>query len=276
MLIDAHCHAWRRWPYQPPVPDPGSRGCAEQLLWEMDRNGVDRAVVVCARIDDNPDNNEYVARCAAATPRRLVQFADVDCSWSHAYHRPGAAARLAAAADRYRLRGFTHYLRDDYDWFADAAGLAFWRCAADRGLIASLALAPAWQPALRRLAVRFPTVTFLCHHMAGARPGDRAAMAEILASAVVPNIWVKLSGFHYVAAKPWDFPQPDARQVARTLYEAFGPQRLCWGSDYPVVRFFVTYQQALEVVRTHCDFLSADDLQLVLGGNMERLLAQAG
>ena len=40
MIVDAHCHAWATWPYQPPVPDPESRGRIEQLLFEMDQNGV--------------------------------------------------------------------------------------------------------------------------------------------------------------------------------------------------------------------------------------------
>ena len=61
MIIDSHCHAWPRWPYQPQVPDSDSRGKVEQLLNEMDLHGVDQAVVICARIDHNLDNNEYVA-----------------------------------------------------------------------------------------------------------------------------------------------------------------------------------------------------------------------
>ena len=43
MIIDSHCHAWTTWPYDATVPDPDSRGRIEQLLFEMDRNGVDRA-----------------------------------------------------------------------------------------------------------------------------------------------------------------------------------------------------------------------------------------
>ena len=30
MIIDAHCHAWTYWPYDPPVPDPESRGTIAQ------------------------------------------------------------------------------------------------------------------------------------------------------------------------------------------------------------------------------------------------------
>ena len=35
MIIDSHCHAWTTWPYDTRVPDPGSRGRVEQLLFEI-------------------------------------------------------------------------------------------------------------------------------------------------------------------------------------------------------------------------------------------------
>jgi predicted TIM-barrel fold metal-dependent hydrolase len=279
MIIDSHTHAWEYWPYEPPVPDHESRGRVEQLLWEMDRSGVDMAVLVCARIEHNPRNNDYVAGCVANYPDRLVQFADVDCSWTETYHAPGAAARLAAAAAQYRLQGYTHYLKSDTDWFESEEGLAFFRATAELGLIASLALGPEWQPALRKLARRFPSIPFLCHHMAGARAGEKAPhpdLQEILASAAVPNISLKLSGFHYVSQVAWDYPYPDTQWIVRALYEAYGPERLCWGSDYPVVRFSMTYRQALEAFRTHCPFIPEADQELILGGNLQRLLARSG
>jgi L-fuconolactonase len=276
MIIDSHTHAWEQWPYEPPVPDPESRGRVEQLLWEMDRHGVGQAVIVCARIDHNPGNNDYAAECVSRYPDRLVQFADVDCSWTDTYHTPGAAGRLEAAARRYRLKGFTHYLKDDHNWFDSSEGAAFFAKAAELRLIASLALGPAWQPALRRLARRFPAVPFLLHHMAGARVQDGPGLDEVLRSAEVPNIYLKLSGFHYVSAVSWDFPYPDTHPIIRQLWEHYGPGRLCWGSDYPVVRFHMTYGHALEAFRTHCGFIPEADREAILGGNLQRLLAAAG
>lgn len=276
MIIDSHTHAWTKWPYQPPVPDMDSRGRVEQLLWEMDRFGVQKAVLVCARIDHNPDNNDYVAGCVERYPDRLVQFADVDCSWTETYHTPGAAQRLEEASRLYRLKGFTHYLKEDYDWFASPEGLRFFETTARRGLIVSLALSPGWHPALRELARRFPTVPFLCHHMAGARVADPEGIEQVLRSSEVPNIYVKLSGFHYASRVAWDYPHPDTRDLVRRLHAHFGPERLCWGSDYPVVRFFLTYQHALEGFRKHCDFIPEQDHASILGGNLERLLKQAG
>ncbi|NLV75283.1 MAG: amidohydrolase [Chloroflexi bacterium] len=276
MIIDSHSHAWRIWPYTPAVPDAESRGVVEQLLWEMDRWGVDQAVLVCAQIEHNLHNNDYVADAVKRYPNRLVQFADVDCQWSPTYHTPGAAARLAEAAEKYQLKGFTHYLKDDYDWFESAEGLAFFKTAAEYRLVASLALNPAWQPALRELAARFPEVPFVCHHMGLARVSQPDTLKEVLRSAELPNIYIKLSGFHYASKTAWDYPQTDTHAQVRALYDAFGPQRLLWGSDYPVVRFFMTYQHALEAFRTHCRFIPPLDQALILGLNLQELLERAG
>jgi L-fuconolactonase len=60
--------------------------------------------------NDNDDNNDYVARGAARHPDRLVAVADIDCNWRPEHHATGAADRLRAAADRYGLVAFTHYL----------------------------------------------------------------------------------------------------------------------------------------------------------------------
>ena len=103
-----------------------------------------------------------------------------------------------------------------------------------------------------------------------------ASVGEILRSADVPNIYVKLSGFHYVSPGSWDYPYPDTQPVVRQLYESFGPDRLCWGSDYPVVRDQMTYRQALEAFRMHCKFVPPADQEKILGGNLQRLLASAG
>lgn len=279
MIIDCHAHAWDYWPYRPVPPDPENRGRAEMLLHEMDLVGVDRAVLVCARIDHNPGNNDYAAECVRRYPDRFIQFADVDCSWTDTYHTAGGAQRLAEAVEKYRFKGFTHYLKNDTDWFESPDGLAFFQKAAELNQIASLALGPAWMPALRKLARRFPSVPFLCHHMAGVRaaePPPGPELREVLESADEPNIHIKLSGFQYVSETPWEYPYADSVPIVRKLYDHFGPERLCWASNYPPVALASTYRQSLEAVRTHCAFIAGEDLKLVLGGNMERLLASAG
>ena len=281
MIVDSHCHAWLTWPYQPPVPDPTSRGVIEQLLFEMDQCGIDQAAVVCARITDNPGNNEYIADCVRRYPDRLYQLADVDCSWMETYHQPGAADRLADSVARYGHKGFTHYIRseDDGSWFLSEEGLAFFATAARLNQFVSMALPPRLQPVLRQVAERFPSIPFLCHHMAGARADEappQPRLQEIVQSARLPNIWIKLSGFHYVSTVAYGYPFADCRPIVRQLYEAFGPDRLCWGSDYPVVRKALTYQQALEAFRSHCDFIPEQHKARILGENLHRLFAERG
>jgi L-fuconolactonase len=284
-ILDSHCHAWRRWPYAPLVPDEDSRGTIDQLLYEMDLNHVSEAAVVCAGIDNNPDNVSYVASASERHPGRFRIIADLDCSWSATYHRPGAPDRLRALADRYPLAGFTHYVREVNDgWLASDEAEAVFTVAEQRGLFVSFAAGPGWQADLRGIARRHPSVPVLCHHLAGLRTetaltasGHAAAaysdaLAEVTTSREVDNIYVKVSGFHYASAQGWDYPWPEATVTFRRLFEAFGPQRLCWGSDFPASKLYCTYRQSLEVVRSHCAFVSEDDLRMVLGGTLRSIL----
>jgi predicted TIM-barrel fold metal-dependent hydrolase len=282
-IIDSHCHAWPRWPYRPPVPDDEHRGRVEQLLHEMDLHGVDQALIVCAQIERNPENNAYIAAAVAAQtaryPGRLHQLADVDSVWSATHHQPGAAERLRQAAERWPIVGFTHYLgKEDGSWLHSEEGLAFFGVAAELGLIASIACRPQHQPAIRRVAERYSSVPILCHHLGGVKAEEEpphTALKEVLSSARLPNVYIKLSGFAYCTHVQWDFPYSDTHWVIRALYEHYGPYRMCWGSDYPVVRFFMTYRQALEAFRAHCTFVPEKDKTWILGGTLERLLADA-
>ncbi len=281
-ILDCHTHAWRRWPYEPAVPDEDSRATIEQLLFEMDRHAVERALVVCAAIDHNEDNVEYVSRARESHPERLHVVADLDCTWSETYHAAGAPDRLRALAERHELVGFTHYTADHNDgWLRSEEADELFELAAQRRLIVSFGGGPSWQADLRALAARHPSVPVLCHALGVIRAAeglDSPGLADVLASAAVPNVYIKVCGFHYCAARDWDYPWPDAVAALERIHDAYGPARLCWGSDFPASTRYCTFRQSLEVVRSHCPFLDADELALVLGGNLRGLLAtgQAG
>ena len=280
MIIDSHCHAWERWPYEPPVPDFHGKGRFEQLLNEMDLNGVDQAFLVCAGIEHNPQNNEYIARMSKLYSGRIRQVADVDCSWSKTYHTPGAADRLRKAAERWSLQAFTHYMKpdDDGSWLYGEDGLAFFGTAVEMGLIASIACAPHHHAALHRVAERFPQLPIFIHHMGHPGVGEKERLAQVLASARFENIGVKVSGFYYSTKQgSWDFPFADSiREIVRPLHDTFGPERLYWGSDYPVCLRSMTYPQAIECFRSHCSFIGEADQALIMGENLRRLLDSDG
>ena len=295
MIIDSHCHIWKTWPFDTiepmvaypnskgidTVPDPENKASVEQLIFEMDLNDVDQAAVVCVSIQRNQDNNDYVAECVNRYPDRLIQFADLDGSRSPTYHTPGAADRLEKAVAKYNLKGFAHYIKrgDDGSWYFSEDGLAFLAKTAELGQIASISChePERMQPIMRQIAERCPSVPFIMHHLgllSKTEPARSLGLKEVLASAKMPNIYVKLSGPYYISQKPWDYPFLECAHVIRSLYEYYGPDRLVWGSDYPMVRDSMNYRQSIEHVRTHCSFIPDEDKEKILGGNLHRLLTQ--
>lgn len=276
-ILDSHTHCWRVWPYAS-VPDALTRATCEQLLYEMDLNGVTQTTIVSASIDGNHDNLGYVAEACAAHPDRFQMFAELDCAWADTYHSPDSADRLRELADTYLLAGFAHYLKERNDgWLRSDEADAVFALAQERGLIVSVGATPTWQADLRSLASRYPSVPVLCQAL-GLVPeaggtGSRE-YSEVLASADVPNIFLKVCGLHYCAQRAWDYPWPGVVALLSTMFDAYGASRLCWGSDFPASTRYCTFRQSLEVVRTHCGFMDAEDLHLVLGGTLQSLLAE--
>ena len=276
MIIDSHCHAWAHFPNQPPVPDPDTRGSFEQLLFEMDSHDVDRALIVCAGIERNPDNNQYVHDKTVNQRDRFAFVIDVDSFWSSTYHQPGAADRLAAGIARWKPAGFTHYIADpaeDAAWLTSADGMALFELAQSEGMIASIHCRPQHQEHIRALAQQFPRLTILLHHMGHPKVLEPEGQSEILATARHDNVHVKVSGFYYsTALPPWDYPLSDVQPIAKALYQRYGASRLLWGSDYPVCRRNHTYRHAIEIVRHHCACIAPADMDGIMGGNLATLL----
>lgn len=286
MIIDSHAHAWQRWPYDASVPDPATRGSAASLRYEMDRVGVDHALLVAAGIGagdprtDNSGNNEYALAAARSHPGRFSVLLDVDSRWSVHHHQPGAADRLRQLlddADRAcalaAVAGITHYLEDQDDGWLDSeeAVALVSLVATDGGRLVSLHARPAWFAGLGRLADRCPHAQFLLHHQGHVDADDPDQIKALVALADHSNVVVKVSGFYYLTQPAWDFPYPD-RRVFELLLREFGPARLVWGSDFPVSRSHLTYRQSLEVVRSRSgldglavDAICGDTLAGLLG-----------
>jgi predicted TIM-barrel fold metal-dependent hydrolase len=77
----------------------------------------------------------------------------------------------------------------------------------------------------------------------------------------------------------WDYPFPESRQILDEHLEQLGPTRLVWGSDVPNVERFCTYRQTITHLTEHWPGASADDLRLIMGGNVAHLFgldAEAG
>ncbi len=69
----------------------------------------------------------------------------------------------------------------------------------------------------------------------------------------------------------WDYPYKEAWPLIRDLRDRFGAEKLIWGSDMPNVERFCTYKQSLDYVLRYCDFLTASDMERIMGRNCVQL-----
>jgi predicted TIM-barrel fold metal-dependent hydrolase len=207
-----------------------------------------------------------------------VPFADLDGRWSPTYHTAGAADRLAVAADRFALVGFTHYLdeRDDGGWLLSEEGRRLFGLAQERRLIASLSVTPAQMPAVTALAEAFPRLPILLHHLGFLGPRFAACTDGtrlVLDAARHRNIHVKVSGLGNVGGPDDEYPYPGLAWIVPAIHAAYGPWRMLWGSDWPVSRRHMTYRQTLDVLRRHGRLPEAA-VATILGPALDRLLTE--
>lgn len=83
-----------------------------------------------------------------------------------------------------------------------------------------------------------------------------------------PAIYCKLSGLVTEAGAAWT--ASDLKPIVDTLLDAFGPQRLIWGSDWPVVNLASDYVSWVELCDFHLTNLTIDERAAVFGGNAAR------
>ena len=67
------------------------------------------------------------------------------------------------------------------------------------------------------------------------------------------------------------FPFPAAQARVREAYDRFGPDRLLWGSNYPLTTRVCTYTEAVDLIRVACGFLTEEDKAKVLGDTARKV-----
>ncbi len=92
--------------------------------------------------------------------------------------------------------------------------------------------------------------------------------AELMALLRRPNMHVEVL---FCAFWP-EYPYRGAQEMIRRLGDEIGIHKLMWGTDMPFCSgYWCTYKQALDYIRLHCGFLSADEKALILGDNAARM-----
>ena len=141
-----------------------------------------------------------------------------------------------------------------------------WRTAGEVGVAICPLVDPPFLTAIDQLCRKFPATRVVIDHFArigAGGPPQEAQLNLLCGLARHKNVQVKVSAFYALGAK--QSPYLDLGPMIRRVLEAFGPERLMWGSDSPfqVLRGH-TYRDSIELVRTRLDFLTPADRRWLL------------
>jgi predicted TIM-barrel fold metal-dependent hydrolase len=269
-VIDPHVHVWKHdpaFPFAPGANPPERDATPEMLLDLMKANGVARTVII--QVIHYRYDNRYLASVLKQYPKMFQGVCRVDPL------DPAAPDHLS----RLTAQGF-HGVRlspagnAPGDWFHGPLMPPLWkRCSELK--VPMTVLAPITRmPEVGALLEKLPDLTVVIDHMADC-PIDRPAELEkLIALKRYPKVFVKISHTWSISKQP--YPWLDAQEYVKRLHQGFGPERLMWATDWPVVEGSSTYARALSVVRDEMKFLNADDLSWILSKTPERVWPFAG
>jgi L-fuconolactonase len=238
--IDAHQHFWRldRGDYGWLTPadaaiyrDFGPADLAPLLA----RAGMQATILVQAA--PTVAETRYLLDLAGATDfvAAVVGWVDMEAT--------GAPDLLAELAEAPALAGIRPMIHDHSDpaWMLRPTLAPAFAAVIRLGLAFDALVRPGHLAPLRRLVERQPDLRVVIDHGGkpeiarwGAERARYAGWAEAMADlATAPQVWCKLSGLVTEAAPGWRVD--DIMPYVDHLLACFGPDRLMWGSDWPVV-----------------------------------------
>ncbi len=262
MIIDSHLHVWSDDPERYPWAGEGTAeaGTVALLLETMAKHGVDKACIV--QPIHYLFDNRYVADCLSRYPTTFAGIAIMD------RRAPDAVERLERLVSEDGFEGLRMHLGradDPAEWAAPGQD-PIWGKAEELGAC-MLSFGPAaMQPAIEPIVARHEGVKVILDHLGGAAVYEEQPLPQlrkVLALARYPNVYVKLTPQAAQAALPGAgadrYPFPDQHAVYERIYDAFGPKRLLWGTDFPHIFRNIGYRAALDLFRRHMPFLNAAD-----------------
>ncbi len=275
-VVDAHHHLWVRARHPQTWMDPTTMAAIDADFTEADLAAVARpagvtASVVVQSVHAHSETLELLAVAAASdVVRGVVGWVDLES--------PDVAERLAAlqaAPGGDRLVGIRHQVESEPDpgFLARPSVRRGVAAVGEAGLVFDLLVTAEQLPAAVDLVSALPGTTFVLDHLA--KPDlahrDLTRWAEHLARlAAHPNVVAKVSGL--VTEADWSgWTVADLRPAVDRAVEAFGPDRLMFGSDWPVLDLAGDYRRWLDTAATLVPAAwGADERAAFWSGNARR------
>ena len=267
MIIDTHTHVVSSDKVKHPL-DPDARGWSTEvsndvgdLISEMDLAGVDAATLVQPNGTYGLDNT-YQCDSANQHAPRTVSVGILDPA------APDAADKLSYWVNEFGMKGVRLQSQAEPD---DPQGDALWQRAESLGV--PISIGGGGQPEkvdrMRNVGARHPNVLFAPDHFAGwSGAADKAAMTEALENlARLPNAYLRISS---TSLGPYaGLTQPE-KDLFRRVIEAFTPQRVMWGSNFPSSREG-GYLGQVQLGQTALPWLSQEDISWIMGETAHKL-----
>ncbi|MGA2119801.1 MAG: amidohydrolase family protein [Bryobacteraceae bacterium] len=264
-ILDPHVHVWKhdpQYPFAAGAKVPDRDATPEQLLALMKANGVARTVII--QVIHYRYDNGYLASVLKRYPAMFQGVVRVDPL------DPAAPDHLSRLTEE-GFRGVRLSPAGDGsgDWFHGPLMPPLWkRC--QQLKVPMTVLAPIGRmPEVGLLLEGMPELTVVIDHMADCPVDEPRELDKLIALKRYPNLFVKIS--HTWSLSRQSYPWLDAQEHVRRLHAAFGPERLMWATDWPIIEAKSTYDKALTVVRDDMKFLNAEDKRWMLSKTIERV-----
>ena len=250
LIIDTHCHAGNNW-FEP----------IEVLEFQMDRNGVDKALLVQ---HGGTFDNGYLFDEAAKRGDRFKVTVLVD---PEAGDPLGDLERLA----EHGAAGIR--LAPDAE-FVNAGPYDIWKRAGELGLVVTCQGDPARfaADAFVKVLDACPDTQVVIEHLAGIAAADEpweTDFAKALRLAERGNTTIKVPGLGEFCKRSArllpEFRFEEIPPVFEMAKDAFGVKRMMWGSDFPPAAGREGYGNALGGVMEHPAFSGEGELEWVMG-----------
>jgi L-fuconolactonase len=267
--IDSHMHVWQlsRGDYgwlTPALPAIYRDFTVDDVRASWEQAGIDGVILVQAA--PTLEETRYLLSVAEGEPRVRGVVGWIDML------APDAVDQLERLASNRLLRGIRSMLQDipDDSWMLKAELAPVYRAVIELGLCFDALVLPQHLSNLLRLIERHPDLKVVIDH--GAKPPIGEPLdswyKDLVQLADIPHVHCKFSGL--VTECREQTSKAAIEPISRTLLDLFGPERLMFGSDWPVCTVRCTYDQWWQWAQELTAHLSPDQKSAVFGGTAQR------
>jgi len=260
-IVDAQIHTWGAGLPSNQSHIQVTHFTPAEAIALMDAAGVDAAVIHPPGWD--PNSTRDALRAVSDYPGRFAVMGALPLD------KPDSRERITTWRQQPGMLGLRYgFLTDPAKrWLADGNLEWLWSEAEKAGVPIAM-LATDSLPEIGAIAQHHPGLRLTIDHLGGrggtSNEKDAAAMTHmpaLLALAKHPNVAVKATGVPHYSSEP--YPYPALHRYLREVFDAFGPDRMFWGTD--ITKMKPLWHQCVTMFTEELPWLRGRDLDLVMG-----------